>query len=58
MHRDDRAQPPCGLGEYHVARAVPGRVVDPGEAVKVEEDDPGPAAAAASLSTSLARSST
>ena len=36
-----RPQPPRRLGEHQVARAVADQVVDRGEAVEVEEDDPG-----------------
>ena len=42
VDRDDGAQPPGGLRQHEVTRAVADRVVDRGEAVQVEEDDAGP----------------
>jgi hypothetical protein len=42
VDRDDGPQPPGGLRQHEVTRAVADRVVDRGEAVQVEEDDAGP----------------
>jgi len=42
VDRDHGAQPPGGLRQHQVTRAVADRVVDRGEAVQVEEDGAGP----------------
>ena len=61
MDRHDGPQSPGRLGEHQVARAVPHRVVDRSEPVKVKEDDASPPGGgrplAAPASTSLVRSS-